>query len=135
MEKGQTHSYSPLRKKKSEKTIPTKARPIKMNKELLEFCKKQIHALLEKGLIRSSKSPWSCAEKERGVPRLVINYKPLNKVLQWIRYPIPNKRDLLNRLYDAKVFLKFDMKSEFDVQNCFCSTIWALRVECYVIQS
>jgi len=35
-------------------------------------------------------------EKERGVPRLVINYKPLNKALQWIRYPIPNKRDLLN---------------------------------------
>ena len=54
-------------------------------------------------------------EKERGVPRLVINYKPLNKVLQWIRYPIPNKRDLLNRLYDAKVFSKFDMKNlDFD---------------------
>jgi len=52
-------------------------------------------------------------EKGRGVPRLVINYKPLNKVLQWIRYPIPNKRDFLNRLYDAKVFSKFDMKSEF----------------------
>ncbi|TYK01213.1 Enzymatic polyprotein [Cucumis melo var. makuwa] len=25
-------------------------------------------------------------EKERGVPRLVINYKPLNKVLKWIRF-------------------------------------------------
>ena len=53
------------------------------------------------------------AEKERGVPRLVINYKPLNDVLQWIRYPIPNKRDLSNRLYDAKIFSKFDMKSGF----------------------
>jgi len=52
-------------------------------------------------------------EKERGVPRLVINYKPLNKALQWIRYPIPNKIDLLNRLYNAKVFSKFDMKSGF----------------------
>ena len=47
-------------------------------------------SLLEKKLIRPSKSPWSCEafyvnnalEKERGVPRLVINYKPLNKALQ-----------------------------------------------------
>ena len=92
-----------------------------MNAELLEYCKKEIQSLLEKKLIRPSKSPWSCAafyvnnapEKERGVPRLVINYKPLNKALQWIRYPIPNKRDLLNRLYAAKIFSKFDMKSGF----------------------
>lgn len=54
------------------------------------------------------------AELERGVPRLVINYKPLNKVLRWIRYPLPNKKDLLNRLHSATVFSKFDhMKSGF----------------------
>jgi len=72
-------------------------------------------------LIRPSKSHWSCvafyvnnaAEKEWGVPRLLINYKPLNKVLQWIRYPISNKRDFLNRLYNAKLISKFDMKSGF----------------------
>jgi len=88
-----------------------------MNAELLKYC----NTLLEKKLIRPSKSPWSCAafyvnnapEKERGVPRLVINYKPLNKVLQWILYPIPSKRDLLNRLYAAKIFFKLDMKSGF----------------------
>ena len=104
-----------------DRMIPTKARPTQMNSELLEYCKKEIQTLLDKKLIRPSKSPWSCAafyvnnavEKERGIPRLVINYKPLNKVLQWIRYPIPNKRDLLNRHYDAKIFLKFDMKFGF----------------------
>ena len=53
------------------------------------------------------------ANIERGVPRLVINYKPLNKVLEWVRYPIPNKRDLVNRLNKAVVFSKFDMKSGF----------------------
>jgi len=92
-----------------------------MNAELLEYCKKEIQNLLEKKLIRPSKSHWSCAafyvnnapEKERGVPRLVINYKPLNKALQWICYPIPNERDLLNRLYAAKIFSKFDIKSGF----------------------
>ena len=104
-----------------EKNIPTKACPIQMNAKTVEFCKNEIHDLLKKKLIRNSKSPWSCAtfyvqknaEIERGTPRLVINYKPLNKVLEWIRYLIPNKNDLVQRLSEAIVFSKFDMKSGF----------------------
>ena len=92
-----------------------------MNNELLEHYKKEIEDLLIKGLIRKSKSPWSYAafyvnkqaELEWGVPRLVINYKPLNKALQWIRYLIPHKKDLLDRLHEATIFSKFDMKSGF----------------------
>ena len=111
----------PYNKDFSEKGIPTKARPIQMTFELLEYCKKEIQDLLQKGLIRPSKSHWSClafyvrknAEIERGVPRLVLNYKSQNEALQWIRYPIPNKADLLKRLYKANIFSKFDMKSGF----------------------
>ncbi|KAL4370795.1 hypothetical protein AHAS_Ahas06G0101500 [Arachis hypogaea] len=44
----------------NEKIIPTKAKPIHMNKEYLEYCKKEIQEYLDKGLIRPSKSPWSC---------------------------------------------------------------------------
>ena len=92
-----------------------------MSQELLEYYKEEIKDLLNKKLIRPSHSPWSCAtfyvqkafELERGTPRLVINYKPLNKVLQWIRYPILNKKDLIKRLYNATIFLKFVMKSGF----------------------
>ena len=40
-----------------EKYIPTKARPIQMNAETVEFCKKEIHDLLEKKLFKNSKSP------------------------------------------------------------------------------
>ena len=105
----------------SETQIPTKSRPIQMTSKLLETCKTEIQELLDKNLIRKSRSPWSCAafyvnknaEIERGTPRLVINYKPLNTALRWIRYPIPNKSDLLKRLYSAKIFSKFDMKSGF----------------------
>ena len=69
--------------------IPTKARPSQMKQEYLVMCQEEISSLLRKQLIRKSYSPWSCtafyvnknAEKERGVPRLVINYKPLNEVL------------------------------------------------------
>ena len=111
----------PYEKDFNEKQIPTKARPIQMSPELLEYCKKEINVLLSKKLIRPSHSPWRCAafyvrkasEIERGTPRLVINYKPLNKILQWIRYRIPNKKDLIQRIYNATIFSKFDMKSRF----------------------
>ena len=94
-----------------ENQISTKARPIQMNAQLLEYCKKEIKDLLDKNLIRKSHSPWSSvaffvqkpSEMERGAPRLVINYKPLNKVLKWIRYPMPNKRNLIGRLHNASI--------------------------------
>jgi len=71
-----------------------------MNEELFLYSQKEIQDLLEKGLIRKSKSSWSCAafyvnkqaKLERGTPHLVINYKPLNQALQWIMYHIPNKK-------------------------------------------
>uniref|UniRef100_A0A151UHI4 Enzymatic polyprotein n=1 Tax=Cajanus cajan TaxID=3821 RepID=A0A151UHI4_CAJCA len=44
---------------------------------------------------------------------MVINYKPLNKVLKWIRYPLPNKSELISRIYNATIFSKFDMKSGY----------------------
>ena len=50
----------------------------------------KIDSLLKKKLIRPLKSPSSCVafyvqntvELERGAPKSVINYKPLNKILQ-----------------------------------------------------
>ena len=40
----------------NEKNIPTKACPIQMNAKTVKFCKKEIHDLLAKKLIRNSKS-------------------------------------------------------------------------------
>ena len=91
------------------------------NKKLLSYCEKKIQDLLDNKLIRKSKSPWSCStfyvqkqtELEKWTPRLVINYKPLNDALRWIKYLIPNKKDLLQMLVKSKVFSKFDLKSGF----------------------
>jgi hypothetical protein len=92
-----------------------------MNAKLLDFYQNEISDLLVKVIIHKSKSPWLCdafyvrknAKIERAVPRLVINYKPLNDVLEWIRYPIPNRKDLVSRLNDALVFSKFYKKFGF----------------------
>ncbi|XP_060203091.1 uncharacterized protein LOC132631536 isoform X1 [Lycium barbarum] len=45
----------------NEQAIPTKARPIQMNHELMEVCKTEINDLLQKKIIRPSRSPWSCS--------------------------------------------------------------------------
>ncbi|KAF3660061.1 hypothetical protein FXO38_12322 [Capsicum annuum] len=50
----------PYEKHFSEDKIPTKSRSCQMNTELVEFCKREIDNLLQKGLIKSSKSPWLC---------------------------------------------------------------------------
>jgi len=50
-------------------------------------------------------------EQEGGQPRLVINYKPLNKALRWIRYPSPQKSMFISRISGSKIF--FDQQSGF----------------------
>lgn len=92
-----------------------------MNERHSEIHKKKIEDLLQKRLIRKSNSPLfyptfyveNAAEKERGVPRLIINYKPLNKLLGWIRHPLPNKKDLLNIIHSTVIFSKFDMENGY----------------------
>ena len=104
----------PYEKDFSERDIPTKARPIQMNHDLLEICKKELQTLLDKKLIRPSKSPWSCAgfyvmnqaEKERGASRLVINYKPLNKVLQWIRISYPKQKGFIEKIIQRQIIFQ-----------------------------
>lgn len=52
---------------------------------------------------------YKASEIERGAPRLVIIYKPLNKVLKRIRYHISNKKRSFQKIASSK----FDLKSEF----------------------
>jgi hypothetical protein len=105
----------------SVKKIPTRSKAIPMNAKELELCKNEIDDLLKKGTIRESSSPWACfafyvnkhSEIVRGVPRLVVNYKPLNKVLEYDSYPLPKSSVILAQSAESKVFSKFDLKSGF----------------------
>ena len=100
---------------------PCKSKSIPMNTEYIDFCNKEIKIFLNRKLIRESDSPWNCysfyvnkrLKKIKGIPRLVINDKPLNFFLSYNTYPIPHKGDLLARIVGAKIFSKFDMKSSF----------------------
>ena len=86
-----------------------------------EFYTNKIKELLDKGLIEPSKSPWACrsfivnkhSEIKRGKPTLVFNFKPLNKVLKPVCYPLPDKSSLLQRIEGCTIFSTFDLKSGF----------------------
>ena len=72
---------------------PRKARLKYLPPELHDECNKQVDDLLNKGLIRPSKSPWCAApvfaKKKNGRWRMAINYIPLNKQMVTDSYPIP----------------------------------------------
>ena len=43
----------------------------------------------------------------------MVNYKPLNVALQKVRYPLPDKSNLFQRINGCVIFSKFDLKSGF----------------------
>ncbi|GAV76761.1 LOW QUALITY PROTEIN: Peptidase_A3 domain-containing protein, partial [Cephalotus follicularis] len=113
----------PYEKDFSERNISTKTRPIQMIHELMKHYKKEIQELLNKKLIRPSKSPLSCAtfyvnknsEIERTITpiqrsilfaekisNIILDKKQLQRFLgslNYIRDFIPNLKDLCTPLY------------------------------------
>jgi hypothetical protein len=94
----------------SESNIPTKSRPCQMNAELDDFCKKEIDNLLQKGLIKPSKSPWSCtafyvnkaAEQGLIMPKLFEDRSSIN---YWDEFSYP-----VNCSYQGYFYEDFDVE-------------------------
>ena len=99
-------------------TAPISKRPYRMLAGELTELKKQIDELMEKEFIRPSSSPWGCPvifvkKRDSNVPRLVVDYQPLNAVTIKNKYPIPRITDLFDQLAGATVFSKMDLRSGY----------------------
>ena len=97
------------------KPITTKCRPLPYN--LKNKVKEEIENQLKAGIIRPSTSEWSSALriviKPDGSIRITVDYKQLNKLIRGDSYPLPSIEDLFNKLSEADVFSKFDLKSAY----------------------
>ena len=88
---------------------PISRRPYRMPPNELAELKKQLHELLEKGLIRPSSSAWGCpalfVKKDKSL-RMCVDYRPLNAMTIKNKFPLPRIDILFNQLAKAKVILK-----------------------------
>lgn len=93
-------------------------RPIyKLSPKELEEVRRQIEYLLDRDLIRRSKSPWGApilfAGKKDGSLRMCLDYRWLNARTVKNRYPLPLPEELLDRLSGKQYFTRIDLRSGY----------------------
>jgi hypothetical protein len=97
------------------RTSPISKRPYKMSVEELKELKKQLTELQEAGYIRPSSSPWGAPvlfiQMEDGSQGMCVDYRSLNEVTVKNKCPLLHIEDLFNRMRDARVFSKIDLRS------------------------
>src|SRR4051812_38000531 len=95
-------------------TAPISRRPYRMAPRELAELKVQLEALLPKGFIRPSSSPWGCpvlfVTKKDGTERMCVDYRPLNLATIKNKYPLPRINDLYDQLAGSSVFSKMDLR-------------------------
>jgi hypothetical protein len=79
---------------------------------------KYIKENLEKGYIRPSKSPYSSpfffVGKKDGKSRPVVDYRKLNSFTVPDRYPLPLIQELVDKVWDARLFSKMDVRAGYN---------------------
>ena len=85
---------------------------------------KEVHNLLNSGIIRHSASPWSSPvvliRKKDGNWRFCIDFRQVNAVTHKDAYPLPKIEETLDTLSGAKYFSTLDMASGYrqvDLEN------------------
>ena len=88
-----------------------------MSPRELQEAKDQIQSMLEHGFIRPSDSPYGppvlFVPKKGGNLRFCIDYHWLNKKTVKNRYPLSLPEELFDRLGNAEIFTKIDLRSEY----------------------
>lgn len=95
--------------------LKPKIYPIPLNKQ--DALNVFIQENLQKGYIVFSKFPMASSilfvKKKDGKLHLIQDYKKLNDITIKNRYPLPLASDIINKLKDAKIFMKFDVHWDY----------------------
>ena len=93
---------------------PVRVPPRRIPAHYRETVEKQIHQMLEQGVIEESCSPWMApavyVPKKSGEIRLCIDYRELNKHTVKDAYPLPLVDEVQDRLSGCSVFSTLDLQ-------------------------
>ena len=98
--------------------MPKPARPYRIPQAQQEALKQQLDALLKAGIIKPSTSPFSapiCLVKKKNSqsPRMVTDFRALNKVTRVLSYPLPHITATIDQLGSARYFSTLDLSMGF----------------------
>ena len=97
---------------------PPARKTYRLSRPEWEECKKQITALLEKGHIQPSCSPYGSpvlfVRKASGELRMCVDYRALNEQTIKNKYPLPRIDELFDQLQGASVFSSIDLQSAYN---------------------
>ena len=96
---------------------PIRMRPRPLSEDKQKDLQVIIDDLLNRGLIKPSRSPWSSpivlSKKANGAWRLCCDYRRLNQVTIKDAFPIPNINHMLSTMKHSKYFSTMDLASGF----------------------
>ncbi|CAK1580192.1 unnamed protein product [Parnassius mnemosyne] len=83
-----------------------------------EQVRKEFENMIEQGICRPSKSPWSSplhvVPKKNGELRVCGDYRRLNSITTPDRYPIPRVKDFTHQLSDKTIFSTIDLNRAYE---------------------
>ncbi|OMJ17350.1 Retrovirus-related Pol polyprotein from transposon opus, partial [Smittium culicis] len=96
---------------------PVHSRMRRYSPEETRTLREHVQELYKAGYARPSTSPYSAnpliVPKADGTPRVVINFRPLNKVTIRDEYPLPRIDIILNQLFGCRFYSKLDVLKAF----------------------
>jgi len=96
---------------------PIKQKAYRLPLAKLQEVEQHVTEMLDLGVIRPSMSPWASpitfAPKKDGTKRFCVDYRKVNAVTKKDAHPLPNIREIFDRLGGAKIFSTLDLKSGY----------------------